>query len=405
MNVDTALQTQPEQVTPIVGPGSRRTRLVVPSGPHLDRFPARIPDRRKNLRLFWTMAAGFVGTFLIGDVILSLAPLPAVYGSRNHSLDKLRLFESFSPTPDVLFLGCSYEWTGISPRVVDATLAERFSLPATSFNLSASSASGWTQFLMVRRLLETGRLPKVMYLDVGPIALQSTGRAYLINGLRALGDFRDIPDAATVNAEVLGEAIPTSLFRSYHRWEDVRMIAHSLVIGAPLVPKLKLITDDRGWAEWTGKRTMPGDPDAANLDWVAGAVERVATGVGEWPAERNIHVQGLRRAVERLRTAGVGVRLVEMPVSSVADPRLQTRGNASYEELLAAVVADNSIPVLRVPHGLFNDDDFFDAGHLHPAGAAKFSVWLAGDVAAALNGRPDMHPPSPTLGRAPSTHP
>lgn len=367
-------------------PKSRRAApLLVPKGPSVERILRDRIKARSNVRLMLGTVVGFAAVFLAGDLILSRIPLPAVYGSRNHAIEKLTLLDSLPVTPDAAFLGCSYQWNAIRPHVVDEVVAARIGRNIVSANIAASSASGWTQWLMVRRMVESGRVPKVVYLDVGPIALQSEGRSYLINGLRALGEWRDVTDAAGVSFDVLGESVAAAALASFHRWEDVNMMTHKVILGAPLVPHLKLVTDDRGWGEWRGRQHLPEDTTTANLDWAAGAVEKISTHVGGGSAADNLHVKALGRAIDLLQGRGVAVRLLEMPVASVADPRISPQGNAAYLDLVAVLEAEHSIPILRVPPDLVSDSDFYDAGHLNPSGAAKFSRWLAGDVAKTLH--------------------
>ncbi|MDO8629588.1 MAG: hypothetical protein Q7R41_03785, partial [Phycisphaerales bacterium] len=149
-----------------------------------------------KLRFLLTLL-GFASTFLLGDQILARLRLPYVYGTRNLSRSAWELFDR-SPGPfDVVYLGCSYEWYGISPRAVDAEVARLGGMEVRSLNLSSSVASMVTNYLLARRIAESGRLPKLIYLDISPVATDVSQRNWLRHGLRALGEVRDLPIAAS----------------------------------------------------------------------------------------------------------------------------------------------------------------------------------------------------------------
>jgi len=327
-------------------------------------------------RRLWSLAVGFLLTLVIGDVVLSRVPFPRVYGSRNETRQKWALLEDSPLTPDVVFLGCSYEWCGISPKVIDQAAGAGLGRPVRSLNLASSASSVWTQSLMVRRLTRAGRLPKVVYLGVSTEALRGdSGRAWFVNGLRALGETQDIVDAAAVNGDILWEAVLTGLFGSYHRWEDARIMAHRVVIGAPLVPVIKLRTDERGWGEWTGAATRAVDATSGSTGAGSRAKRMSDVGIAE------VNLRSLRRSIERLREAGVVVRLVDMPMPNAAGVDDRT---CRIDEELRVASSEARVRVVRGDESTVAPDDFFDQGHLNALGAVKFSRWLAEDVVEAL---------------------
>ena len=144
------------------------------------------------------MVLGFFCTFLAGDFLLARLRLPPVSGGQSECRRKWERFARLSTVPDVAFLGCSFEWCGISPDTVDHEVARLTGLSITSVNLAAAQASLVTQSLLVRRMVESGRLPKVVYLGVGPLAADDSRHDWLATGLTVLGDTRDLPLAASV---------------------------------------------------------------------------------------------------------------------------------------------------------------------------------------------------------------
>jgi hypothetical protein len=186
------------------------------------------------------MAAGFLLVLVAGDAILSRIPWPDLYGSRNLSHATWERFERSSESYDVLYLGCSYEWYGINPRVVDAEVARLGGPNIKSLNLSSSAASVVTNYLIARRVVESGRLPKIVYLDISPDATDVTQHNWIRHGLRSLGEARDLPIAASIGSDVLLETLLCATFRSYGRWDDAGIVAGRAVLAAPLNPKLKM---------------------------------------------------------------------------------------------------------------------------------------------------------------------
>lgn len=364
-----------ETFAPVVAPPVRRTApLLVPAGPRVEELLSPRARTRKNLRRAIGVTAGFVLVLLSGDAILSRIPWPDLYGSRNLSHATWERFAHSSDSFDVLYLGCSYEWYGINPRVVDAEVARLGDRPIKSLNLSSSAASMVTNHLIARRVVESGRLPRLVYLDISPDATDVTRRNWIRHGLRSLGQMRDLPIAASVGSDVFLETLLSATFRSYGRWDDAGIAAGRAVLAAPMNPKLKMRFDDRGWAEWIGGdrelRQPPGPP----------AVPHPGSG-SEASDGFDVNAVALRRTVELFRSVGVELRFLEMPMSSVAAPWDRHDGNEAYQDWLRTATAGLDVSTVRIPQGVIVDSDFFDPVHLNSQGAAKFSTWLAQDIA------------------------
>jgi len=321
------------------------------------------------------LLVGFAATLLIGDRLLTLVSPPEVYGSTNRSLWKWRLYETTSQRPDVVFLGCSYEVHAINPAVVDAELSQVHGRTLRSINLAASASSLLTEYLMVRRLLDRGARPSIVYLGVTPNAADTWLHPWLINGLKALGDWRDLALAAKGGSYLLAQAVPRSLFQSYHQWDDWRIIAERIILGAAIHPKTALTRYDTGWAEWRGRRIQSTSENQSDASPPSDPARL---------APDNINGIALRRAIELLRAHGVAVRLVELPLSTHAAAFADPSRNPDYQRFIQTLVQQTGVTLIRPPEGIVTDADYWDDVHVTAQGAARISRWLAADVAQAL---------------------
>jgi len=341
-------------------------------------------DNRRSLRQAVGIALGFLVTLGLGDWLFAQISLPPVYGSTNECRQKCVQYAALPRTPDVVFIGSSYTYYGVSPRTVDAEAGRLLGREVFSFNLASSAASLLTESLTVRSMLNAGPAPRVVYLDVSPRGASTTRREWLVWGMRGLGDARDLPLTLIADWDMIWESLRMAAFRSNFQFHDARLIAQYALRGAPLVPRLKTEYDERGWARWTGGRR----DDQAAWDVFRGTL---ALGVdGPAFAPDNINGRAIRRAVSELRAAGAMVRLLEIPRGTVAAPPGAEAEAAAYAAFLDALSADTGLQVVRAPDGLVTGTHFFDLVHLTPEGAELFSRWLATDVANALrDGRGD----------------
>jgi len=336
------------------------------------------PTQPNPLRQPAWIALGFFIALVAGDRLLARVKLPRVYGSTNECRWKCELYESAPRTPDVVFIGSSYEFYGVRPDIIDAEAGALLGREVFSLNLASSAASLLTESLTVRRMLAAGRAPQVAYLGVSPRGAATTRREWLVWGMRGLGDARDLPLTVVADGDMLWESLRMAAFRSNFQFQDVRLMTLNVLVGAPLVPVMKTEHDNRGWARWIGgdRRDLPAWDVTRGLS---------AMGVdGAALAADNINGRALRRAVDDLRRAGVVVRLLEMPVAGSAAPPGMDSQQSAYAAFLDALTRETGLDVLRPPPGLVPDEHFFDHLHLGPDGAALLSRWLAVDVARTL---------------------
>lgn len=339
------------------------------------------PSERNHRESSWhavQIVLGFMAAFVVGDWVVGWIALPWQYTGRNAVLHKLALYETESQVPDVVFLGSSHEWCGIDPVTVDETALGSSGVPVRSLNLASSSASTVTSYLLARRIVESDHHPKLVYLGVSPAVTDSNETDMTLNALRALGEFRDLRLAWSCQPAMVWDTLATSLLRSYYLWNDARTIARRIATGAPVWPRSRILYTDRGWAQWLGK---PGplprtDPPLVDAD----ALFRITNNF-------MLHgplAEALEKTVELLKSAGIEVRLLEIPVATIAAPWSRPRSNTHYRAMVERIANATHTHIVRLPEGFLNDSDFFDPVHLHARGARKLSRWLATDVVAAL---------------------
>lgn len=341
------------------------------------------PSRGRVRHAAW-LILGFAATLVAGDVVLSRARLPRVEGSTNELLWKWELFAEARPTPDVVILGSSYELFGVAPAAVERGAAAAGS-PVRVVNLAATASSLVSEYLLARRMVEGGRLPRIVYVGITPKAIEDDRYTWHRGGVRAFAEARDLPLASRTGGRTLTETLSAAAFRSYHQWHDARLIAERLMIGAPLRPAGRLREHADGWAEWAGPRMTAAAPGASD---VAGPVEPVppAGGAPGQPGgggatSCDANALAARRLVALLRESGVEVRFIELPHGSRSPAAENPAANRDYQAFRDALESETGAPVLRPPAGLLTDADYFDDAHLTAAGAQRLSVWLGADVA------------------------
>lgn len=322
--------------------------------------------------LLW-MIAGFTAAIFMGDYTLSRIHVPIVYGSTNECLNKLDLYHQTDPTADIIFLGSSYGEYGINVADIDCYVESLTGYNVTSLNLCTSAASMHTQYLMIRRIIESGRHPKMVYIESMPQGTVGNEYPWLRSGLRAMGDYRDIPTTFIVNSDLIQVGLLAAMFRSYSQWTDIQLATQRLISGAPLHPKTKTTYDHRGWAQRTH-------------------ISRYTPAITQEQYERNkeysfgkeayckVNMEALRKAVALLRHNEIEVKLLEMPIHPQTFGFLHTRKNVDYLKFVNQVVNDFDLELLSPDPRLFHEQDFFDLRHLKATESDKLARWLAQNV-------------------------
>lgn len=321
--------------------------------------------------------AGFLFLFFVGDRIIARLHLPFIDGSTNAVRKKWESLQAQYHTPDVIILGSSYEEFGVNPLILDEYVAKQLGRPMISINLAAPASSLATEYLVVRELLEAGSNPKLVYLGITPYAVDVRQRDWIVNGLRAFGDYRDLAVSWSVDGVTFYEALSATLFRSYHQWNDLRLMMERAVLSVPWESMNAASVGGRGWLAWQGKTR----PQSSR------STKRHGTGYSDNNPFRwdNVNGQRAREMIRMLRDHDVEVRLLELPHASTALAKSDPGKNLRYRRFVNRLIAETGVSLIRPPDGLLRDPDFFDDGHLHTTGAAKLSRWLAQDAAHSLS--------------------
>ncbi|MFQ5495336.1 MAG: hypothetical protein ACE5EX_08120 [Phycisphaerae bacterium] len=329
--------------------------------------------------------AGFLMLFFAGDWLIAQLRLPRVTGSTNASRKKWEMLRDRRTTPDVVVLGSSFEQFGVNPVILDERATEQLGRKITTINLAAPASSLNTEYLVVRKMLEGADRPRLAYLGITPYAVDAGQGDWLRHGLRAFADHRDLRASWSADWSTFRETLIASLFGSYFQWNDLRLMTERLVLAAKWDHDAETASNARGWLAWQGKRR----PRKRRSEPATGAaVPETQVMPAAWRFDsNNINGRSVREAIAALRRHGVTVRLLELPHTSDSRVESDPRKNQPYRAFVDALIAETGVALVRPPEGLLLDRDFFDDGHLLPAGAAKLSRWLAADVVRALTNR------------------
>ncbi len=329
------------------------------------------------VRYTTSFLAGFLSLFIVGDRIIARLHLPYIPGSTNAVRKKWESLQAHYDTPDVVILGSSYEEFGVNPLIIDEWVTKQLGRPITSVNLAAPATSLATEYLVVRELLGTGTSPTLAYLGITPFAVDVRQRDWIVNGLRAFGDYRDLTVSWSVDGVTFYEALSAALFRSYHQWNDLRLMMEHTVLSVPWESMNAASVGGRGWHAWQGKtRSQSRRSTKGHRD------NNPETNPFQWD---NVNGQRAREMIRMLRDHGVEVRLLELPHASTALAKSDPGKNPRYRKFVNHLIAETGVSLVCPPDGLLDDQDFFDDGHLHTTGAAKLSRWLAHDISEVLS--------------------
>lgn len=329
--------------------------------------------------LLW-MVAGFAAAIFMGDYALSQIRVPVEYGSTNECLIKMDLYHKTEPVADIIFLGSSYCEYGINAADIDCYVESLTGDHITSLNLCTSAASMHTQYLMIRRIIESGRHPKTVYLESIPRGTVGNEYSWLRSGLRAMGDYRDIPTTFIVNTDFIQQGLLAAMFRSYPKWLDVQLATKRVITGAPFHRAFKTTYDHRGWAQ----RTEIFHNTATITHELC---EQYKKSYFAENAYRKVNAQALRKTVALLRQNDIEVKLLEMPIHPQACDFLHAGKNAEYQSFVNPLVIELDLELVSSDSMLVNERDFFDLEHLNATKSDKLTRWLVQNVSGAARTR------------------
>jgi len=329
--------------------------------------------------LAWLLV-GFMVTFLAGDRILAMLDMPNTVANTKAPARMLARYPDQNPPADVVFLGCSYTSFGIDPETVDAT-ARDLGVNVRSLNLGFGGAISLTNTRLCELWLERNPETRVIYYELSP-GILNTRVPSLRYGVGQIGGPREAAVLWHESPRDRSTAILSQTLVGFHQWNDIRAITECLREGAPLY-RPKYERSPQGW-----------------LAWQAGDVKRDAT-IAKEIAKRDVYwgpfeikdyaLDAVDRLLELAAEHDVQVRFFEMRMASewarITRPDVEQKYAAAIAELRKR--HGDAIDIMRAPEGLIGDEDYFDADHMMPSGARKFSRVLAADLVTILRGQND----------------
>lgn len=230
---------------------------------------------------------------------------------------------------------------------------------------------------LVRRVIEGEHPPRIVYLGISERNTDAGYDKWMEFGVRALATSADWPLTWRCNGSVFFESLSAGVFDSYHRWRECRRVAMQVFQGAAVVVAADPAIEERGWERFD---LFDAAPDRADLEYQANIADWFSRQPANYRAG-NANDHALRDTIAMLRERGIVVKLLEMPLTD--DVRRMFRGEVrlGYEAMVTRLVRDTGVELIRAPRGVIDIEDFDDLEHLFPAGADKFSRWLAQDVA------------------------
>jgi len=322
------------------------------------------------------LLVGFVATFLLGDRLIAVVRMPETTANTKAPARMLAEYRELAPPADVVIVGCSYTAFGIDPEVVDAE-ARRLGEEVRSVNLGFGGAVSLTSTRLCELLFADGRAPRVIYYELSP-GILNTRLPSLRYGVGQIGGWREAALLWRVSPEDRSTAILSQTLAGFDQWNDIRALVECLREGAPLFrPKYR--RSERGWLAWTAG-------DGAREETIAREVAKRNGYWGEYAVD-DFAMDALARVVGLATEHGSQVRFFEMPMSRAWSQVLRADVERTYAAALNEMRAAGLGEIWRAPAGLIDDADFFDADHLLPGGAEKFSRALARDLVEQLQSR------------------
>ncbi len=327
-------------------------------------------SQRCNLfRCLGGLALGFIVTSVAIDRIIAAVRLPDVPGTINGPARRIQALADLDRDPDVVFVGCSYSAFGINPAVADEECGRRGS-PQFSFNLSSGGTVALTQTRVCEEALASAHAPKVICYELSPGILNSRETS-LVYGVRSIGGLREASILWREEPDYRSDAVLAAAFAGSNQWSDIRTAVAATLQGARL-DQTKYCTSPAGWMEWLGGRDRR---EAA----IQHAIAWRHYYWGEYRID-DFMLDAVRRAMQLAREANAQIMFYEVPMSTAWERIIDDSIRARYDAAIEQLVSEGMPRPWSPPAGLFDDGDFFDADHMMPSGAEKFSRAIAAPI-------------------------
>lgn len=376
----------------------------------MPRVPHRHPWRMKG-----TLVALIL--FLLINIVVQIYRRPlVVLGDGFWALRRVQACESLGQVPDVLYLGSSRTFFGVSPHTVDDTLAADGGKRIVSCNVGALGSNFEEDYYTLKRMVEDGFVPKAVVenlweynINLGASLTAKSNQAQNIaeadtqpNNLAQIMNLADLADTTDLNLQfshvtapnlsqsefLLRKLVPVygarfGLLRLGCAGTKIGPCAASLPGMDDFSQMLYRSVDDRGW-------------DADSLQTIADLTpaqqrDHVAYFHGSQHDVQQFHIGGqqrpyLARLVALAKTHHIQVALVVSPVHPYFFSYFPHATDwAMIMQYWQAFALAQNVPFYNESQPVgYHDWDFLDPIHLSAAGAVKFSAWLARKVVAPL---------------------
>ncbi len=321
----------------------------------------------------------FIAYLLIIDQVLYHLPVRPDCESQNPYLEKIEFFNALPSVPDVVFLGSSRFWLGISPAAVKEHLAQN-GVTASGYNFGASATTPFVHYAFLRDTILPRGKPLLVVLEVAAREMNcNNGRnetpfRYLSKKSDVVGLLTKRPSPAEAGALIFSNFLVSS-----RRFSDVRAWIQEKKDRPPRPEKdgVTLHHSD-GWLEYTYSPPVSWDDRKAYWEkvYIEEVLPRYEIG--------GVTDSALRRLLDLARENALPVRLVNMPVTP---EQMSFYRNGEYKlfiEYITALAAEYSLDFtdFNTPERRPPDESFTDTHHLNAAGALAFSKVLAVEVVA-----------------------
>lgn len=275
--------------------------------------------------------------------------------------------------PLVLIAGSSRTQNGLSPGAMD--FPDQSGSPLV-YNFGYRGAHPLGMWFQVSRLLDDGVKPRVVLVQLASTELRHWGSAEeLYYRGQQWGPRFSAPDAKRLapysdNSRVFKKDLAKA---RRNPWASRREALVSDLLPAWQPSELRVLhaswesMDRYGFGPLSPEMVAPASNRAE--DW-----KRHAVTLGDPLGETS--KRAMRDLLARLRGEGIAIALFWTPESpdfrKLYRPGARERG----EDFARELAHDFAAPIFPAPEHLTNDD-FADGYHLLPAGAAKYSQWLA----------------------------
>ncbi|HKY38247.1 MAG TPA: hypothetical protein VJN18_20030 [Polyangiaceae bacterium] len=329
--------------------------------------------------------------------------LPPLAGEREFGFRAVT-FEIQQGAPDVAVIGTSRARRGVLAPVLREAL-EKQGLAGSVKNFSLGGAQAEELELMVRRIGESGRRPKLVLWPLTAKELRHREEAPS-KSWRYLARFSDWLDARGRLGARVDQHLPDALRNEAARGSHIVRCRFAL-------RDMLVATDDEAEAEpenrWeTFKNVfvptrstpspmqggLPGDFMGSKRNASRKVSrQRVKRYLGDaftqpnWP--RNYQAERLEATVRHVRELGIPLLLVEIPVHELLEKGMPRKTQQKFRRYMSAVAREHGAPFVTVEElGVsFEPKDFREQSHLNYRGALKYTSAITPLVVRALKGQ------------------